>query len=95
MPLIFDNQTFYNTQEACRLAGTNRFTFLRWVKLNKFNDVECRDRNGWRLFSEDDLQRLKEHVNHIERISVKKYSQGIINKTKIEGKKVPDSSEII
>ena len=69
MPLNLDDRTFYNTREACKLAGTNRHTFLRWVRQKKFTDVEHRDRNGWRLFTEDDVQRLKAHVNHIERIS--------------------------
>jgi DNA-binding transcriptional MerR regulator len=69
MPLKIDDRTFYNTREACKLAGTNRHTFLRWVRQKKFTDVEHRDRNGWRLFTEDDVQRLKAQVNHIERIS--------------------------
>jgi hypothetical protein len=69
MSVKLDGQTFYNTQEACKLAGTNRYTFLRWVRQNKFTDVEHRDRNGWRLFTQDDLQRLKSHVNHIEKIN--------------------------
>ena len=69
MPLKLDDRTFYNTREACKLAGTNRHTFLRWVRQKKFTDVEHRDRNGWRLFTEDDIQRLKAQVNHIERIS--------------------------
>lgn len=69
MPLELDDQTFYNTREACKLAGTNRHTFLRWVRQKKFTDVEHRDRNGWRLFTDDDVQRLKAHVNHIERIT--------------------------
>lgn len=70
MPLKFDGQTFYNTREACKLAGTNRDTFLQWVRQKKFTDVEHRDRNGWRLFTEGDLQRLKDYVNRIEKISV-------------------------
>ena len=66
MVIHLDGQTFYSTQEACELAGTNRFTFLRWVRQGKFVDVASRDRNGWRLFTEDDLQRLKYRVNHID-----------------------------
>jgi hypothetical protein len=69
MTLKLDGHTFYSTQEACRLAGTNRFTFLRWVRQNKFTDVVHRDRNGWRLFTADDLERLKSQVNHIDRIN--------------------------
>ena len=69
MTLEINGRTFYRTQEACKLVGTNRFTFLRWVRQNKFTDVAFRDRNGWRLFTEDDLKRLKNKVNHIERSS--------------------------
>ena len=72
MPLELNGQTFYNTREACRLAGANRDTFLRWVRQRKFTDVEHRDRNGWRLFTDDDIRRLKARVNHIERVSTLK-----------------------
>ena len=72
MPLKLDGQTFYNTREACKLAGANRDTFLRWVRQRKFTDVEHRDRNGWRLFTDDDIRRLKTRVNHIERVSTLK-----------------------
>jgi DNA-binding transcriptional MerR regulator len=67
MPLKLAGQTFYNISEACKMAGINRDTFLRWVRQGKFTDVEHRDRNGWRLFTEDDVRRLEARVNHIER----------------------------
>ena len=69
MPLKLDGQTFYKTREACRLAGANRDTFLRWVRQKKFTDVEHRDGNGWRLFTDDDIRRLKARVNHVDRVS--------------------------
>jgi DNA-binding transcriptional MerR regulator len=72
MSLKLDGQTFYHVGEACKLAGTSRITFLRWVRQNKFADVENRDRNGWRLFTEDDLSRLRFKVNHIEKVPVGK-----------------------
>ena len=72
MPLKLEGQTFYNTKEACRLAGANRDTFMRWVRQKKITDVEYRDRNGWRLFTDDDIQRLKARVNHVEKVSIVK-----------------------
>ena len=72
MPLKLNGQTFYNTQEACRLAGANRDTFTRWVRQKKFTDVEYRDRNGWRLFTDDDIRRLKARANYVEKISTVK-----------------------
>ena len=56
MPLKLNGQTFYNIGEACALAGTSRDTFLRWVRQGKFTDVRHRDRNGWRLFTDSDVQ---------------------------------------
>jgi hypothetical protein len=68
MPVKLEGRTYYNTQEACTIAGTNKYTYLRWVRQRKVIDVVNRDRNGWRLFTEEDLCRLKSQVNHIERV---------------------------
>jgi predicted site-specific integrase-resolvase len=65
MPVRLNGETYYQTTEACRIAGTSRNTFLRWVKEGSFADVKHRDRRGWRLFTEDDLARLKAEVNQV------------------------------
>jgi predicted site-specific integrase-resolvase len=65
MPVRLNGETYYQTTEACRRAGTSRNTFLRWVKEGSFADVKHRDRRGWRLFTEDDLARLKAEVNQV------------------------------
>jgi predicted site-specific integrase-resolvase len=54
--------------EACTIAGTNRNTLLRWIREGRFVDVKIRDRNGWRLFSDDDISRLKIEINKIKQI---------------------------
>jgi DNA-binding transcriptional MerR regulator len=66
MPFKLNGRTFYKIGEACALAGTSRDTFLRWVRQVKFKDVEHRDRNGWRLFTDGDVRRLKTRANHVE-----------------------------
>ena len=63
-------RTLYNTSEACKLAGTNRDTYLRWVREGKFSDVVHRDRNGWRLFTKGDIGRLKAKVSHISKVEI-------------------------
>lgn len=68
MPLKLSGRTLYNTSEACKLAGTNRDTYLRWVREGKFHDVVHRDRNGWRLFTKDDISTLKAKVNQINKV---------------------------
>jgi excisionase family DNA binding protein len=67
MPRTVNNQRYYRTTEACELAGISRMTFLRWVRLGSFTDVEHRDWRGWRLFTDDDLTRLKAKVNCIQK----------------------------
>ena len=63
MPLKVNGKTLYKTKEACTLAGTNVDTFFRWVREGKFTDVKLRDRNGWRLFTKDDIYRLRTRIN--------------------------------
>lgn len=65
MPVRLNGETYYRSAEACRKAGISKNTFLRWVKEGTFTEVEHRDRRGWRLFTEDDLDRLIAEVNRI------------------------------
>ena len=66
MSVLINNQTYYMIAEACVMAGTNRNTLLRWIREGRYADVKTRDRNGWRLFSEDDIERLKSQLNKIK-----------------------------
>jgi predicted site-specific integrase-resolvase len=68
MSVSINHQTYFMIAEACEIAGTNRNTLLRWIREGRFADVKIRDRNGWRLFSKDDIERLKCEVNKIEEI---------------------------
>lgn len=67
MPISINGQTYYWTAEACEKARISRNTFLRWVRERKIEDVEFRDRRGWRLFTESDLVRLAAETNRIQR----------------------------
>ncbi len=67
MPVTIDGQTYYRTNEACRRVGISRTTLFRWLKGGIFREAEHRDRRGWRLFTEDEIDRLREEVNHIDK----------------------------
>ena len=67
MPATVNGQTYYRTAEVCRIAGISKNTFFRWVMEGLFADVEHRDRRGWRLFTEDELNRLKVEANRISK----------------------------
>jgi len=66
MPIIIDGQNYYRTSEACKRAGVSRATFLRWLKEGILKDVSHSDRRGWRLFTEDDIDRIKAEANKVK-----------------------------
>jgi predicted site-specific integrase-resolvase len=67
MPVIVNSQTYYRTAEVCRIVGISKTTLFRWLKKGIFREVEHRDRRGWRLFTEDEVGRLKAEANRINK----------------------------
>jgi excisionase family DNA binding protein len=67
MPIVVDGQTYYRTSEACDRAGIGRSTFLRWLKEGVLEDVSYAERRGWRLFTQEDIDRIKAEANRIKR----------------------------
>jgi predicted site-specific integrase-resolvase len=65
MTISVDGKTYYRTAEACRLAGISRNTYFRWLREGLLPDVGMRDRRGWRLFTEEDLLRLRGEANRV------------------------------
>jgi len=58
MTIVIDGCKYYRTNEACRLAGISKNTYLRWVREGVLVDVQSRDRRGWRIFTDKDLKSL-------------------------------------
>jgi predicted site-specific integrase-resolvase len=56
---------YYQTNEACRFAGISRATFFRWLKEGTIEDVKHKDRRGWRLFTEKEIDDLKREAQKI------------------------------
>ena len=57
----------FRTAEACRVAGISKNTYLRWVRMGVIPDVEYRDRRGWRIFTQEEIDRLKIEANRIHK----------------------------
>ena len=66
MPTVINDRTYYRTLEACQTAGVSRSTFFRWLKLGILEDVPHKDRRGWRLFTEEDLNKIEVEARRIE-----------------------------
>ena len=59
MPRHLGKKTYFQTNEAAKVIGVSRQTLLRWFREKRVDDVK-RDRNGWRLFADEDIKRIKE-----------------------------------
>lgn len=59
-------QTYYRTTEACQKAGISKATLFRWIKAGILKDVGRKDRNGWRLFSEKDIEKIRSEAGKIK-----------------------------
>ena len=69
MPVTVNGQTYYRTAEVCQMIGISRNTLFRWFKEGISKEAEHRDRRGWRLFTEDEIDRLKVEVNQINKLT--------------------------
>lgn len=54
-------QATCGTAEAARRLGVSKPTLLRWFAQKRIADVR-RDRNNWRVFTDQDLERIKREV---------------------------------
>ena len=49
VPVLLNNNKYYQTSEAAEIAGVSRSTLIRWIKGGVLKDASHRDRRGWRL----------------------------------------------
>ncbi len=68
MSIRINSETYYRTSEVCRMVGISRNTLFRWLKDGVFDDVEHRDWRGWRLFTEDQIDKMKAKTCQINSI---------------------------
>jgi hypothetical protein len=66
MPTPLNGKTYYSAQETADAAGISKPTLLRWIKSKRVSDAEKRDRNGWRLFAEPEVEAIR-NVARVEK----------------------------
>lgn len=66
MPVTIEGKQYYRTHEALRRIGISRATWFRWLKEKKVQDVRYKDVRGWRLFTDDDISRVRQYANTIQ-----------------------------
>jgi len=65
MPIEIDGKVYYRTQEVFRKVGISRATLLRWLKAGVLKRLS-RDTRGWRLFTEEDLNKIQMKATKVE-----------------------------
>jgi excisionase family DNA binding protein len=68
MPVRINDQSYYRTAEVYRILGVSRNTLYRWLQQGFLGQIEHRDRRGWRLFTRDDVDRLKQEANRVSTV---------------------------
>ena len=66
MPVNINGQKYYRTKEALSKIGISRPTWFRWLRDNVVEDVKHTDRRGWRLFTDEDIERISKFVNTVK-----------------------------
>ena len=66
MPVTINGQTYYRTAEVCQMVGIGKSTLFRWIKEGIMEEAGHRDRRGWRLFTGDEINKVKMEVNGIQ-----------------------------
>ena len=72
MPQITNDRKYYRTSEVYRMVGISRNTLFNWLQRGVLGDKELRDRRGWRLFTEADIEALKNEAGRIVTIDRRK-----------------------
>lgn len=65
MTIEVDGQMYYQTMEACTKTGISRATLFRWLKAGILDNYRT-NRRGWRLFTEEDLNRIRAEAKRIK-----------------------------
>jgi len=69
MPVKINGQTYYRTIEVCRTVGVSRNTLFRWLKEGVCDEAKNRDWRGWRLFTRDEVDRLRAETSRIIQVN--------------------------
>ena len=65
MPIEINGELFYSTTETCEKTGISRATLFRWLQKGVLKELR-KDRKGWRLFTDDDLNKIQAEIERIE-----------------------------
>ena len=74
MPVTLSGQKYYRTAEVCGIVGISRTTLFRWLTEGTFSEPKYRDRRGWRLFTEEEVNKMETEANRISKTDTETFS---------------------
>ncbi len=70
VPTTLQDRIVFSIREALAKAHVSRSTYFRWVRTGRIPDTQFKDRNGHRVFTEDEVQVLDNLANQLRDSSV-------------------------
>jgi excisionase family DNA binding protein len=65
VPTEINGEVYYTTAEICEEVGISRPTLFRWLRQGMLKETR-KNRRGWRLFTEEELNKIKAETSRIE-----------------------------
>ncbi len=59
----------YTTKQVADLLNIDKSTLLRWIRQGKIPDVIHRDGRNWRVWLQEDVNRVKEYHDKIHQLT--------------------------
>lgn len=65
MPREMNGKKYWSPSEVCQEVAISRPTLYRWLKRGILTTLH-RDRKGWRMFTEEDLKKIRLEANKVD-----------------------------
>lgn len=65
VPVRLRDRVMFSIGEALSRVGVSRSTYFRWVRLGRIPDTQFKDRNGRRVFTEEEVDLLSHVANEL------------------------------
>ena len=65
MPREVNGKSYWLASEVCQEVAISKPTLYRWLKCGILTKLH-RDRKGWRMFTEEDLRKIRLEANKID-----------------------------
>jgi DNA-binding transcriptional MerR regulator len=66
MPVKVKGKPYYLISEVSQLSGVSKRTIYCWIDQGIVSCGQWRNRNGWRLFTEEDIDELKTEAERVQ-----------------------------